>query len=364
MRHNKRQLAGFLALVSVVGLVICGVLVLTQVIPDFRASASEEYREEWTLAISEGENVRIDVSGIHVRISLHDGDEAAIRFVGAQRALGQERPKLFADRGAGGIEIVQRNHESRGWKLNLGPFGYASLSGELTILLPRREYGDLQVGTFSGNINVQDLEAKNITLDASSGKIETSGLTADRQLTFQTFSGSQTHTGLRAETCDIDASSGSVTLRDSELKTLTIETFSGSQTLSGIGLDKSITLDSSSGRINADLGEVERATFHTFSGGVTLRAESIRELNADSSSGGIDVTLREEPERVTLEAFSGAVSLKLPRDSEFTYTIETFSGRVNIDFPHTQNEDGGVVAGGKNKVDVQTSSGSIRIEPL
>lgn len=364
MRRTKTQWIRFLSLVAILGILVCGVLVVTQVVPDYRASGSETVETQWTLPIGQGENIHIDVSSIHVRLETHGGKDAEIRFTGTQRNMRtQEVPELIVETTRNGLEISEKRSTEH-WQLNLGPFNYSSLSGELVVLVPDEEFGEIQVGTFSGNITVQNLEARTIALDASSGKIESRNLEADQEFMFTTFSGTQTHTGLQGGTCEIDTSSASVTVRDSDLRSLSVTTFSGTQTLSGVKLDQALALDSSSGRIDVDMEKVDRATVHTFSGSVTLQAESIEDLGIDTSSGKVDVALRDEPEKVSVETFSGSVQLKLPEDSEFTYTVDTFSGRVQVDFPHTQREDGGVVGDGKNSIELNTSSGDIRISPI
>jgi len=195
-----------------------------------------------------------------------------------------------------------------------------------------------------------------------------------------TGSGSQSITGIAGP---LDATTGS-----------------GGLTLSSIGAEVtastgsgSIKIDGANGRLRANTGSGSiRATgvagainASTGSGSIELQQVAAGDVEASTGSGGIDVsgvkgrlrvrtgsgTIRAEGTPTgdwSLHTSSGGIYVRLPVDAAFDLEAETSSGRINSAHPVTMigslspRKMHGKVRGGGFRLDVSTSSGSIRIE--
>lgn len=163
----------------------------------------------------------------------------------------------------------------------------------------------------------------------------------------------------------VDASSGSGSIEiDGVTGDLSVETGSGD--IRAEAVTGAISVRSGSGTIDLEQTGSGDVDVHSSSGRV--RVEGVRGgLRASTSSGSIDVqgamTAAWE-----LHTSSGSVTVELPDAQGFDLDAETHSGRIDLDDPVTTSGRisnkrlHGTVRGGGPRLDVSTSSGSIRIK--
>jgi DUF4097 and DUF4098 domain-containing protein YvlB len=179
---------------------------------------------------------------------------------------------------------------------------------KLDVYIPAAYANKINASAESGSIKIQDFKLKEAVLHASSGSIKADNLNVNI-LDTQASSGSVSMSGLTAAKLSVKANSGSISIND-------------------MAITEDINLATSSGSI--------KAAFKSFTGKAYIRASS------------------------------GSCAVDFPQNADLDIKASASSGSVNCGLPikgsHDQHSMEGIVNGGKNTVDVRTSSGSINIE--
>jgi lia operon protein LiaG len=161
------------------------------------------------------------------------------------------------------------------------------------------------------------------------------------------------------------SSSGSINIRDLKLSKLECSASSGSTTLENITSD-SFDYSSSSGNLNASGLKTKTSKLSSSSGSKRVSGFT-GDLKATSSSGSSAIEYSTFNNNIDITASSGNVEVKLPEEAEFYLDANVSSGSIRSDFPITvkgsndKHELKGTVGSDKNKIKINTSSGSIRI---
>jgi DUF4097 and DUF4098 domain-containing protein YvlB len=208
-----------------------------------------------------------------------------------------------------------------------GALSVQSSAGDVT-LAGLNDAGDLEIGTVSGDVKVQDVEGDSLTAHTSSGKIQIDQGTLRGALNLETVSGDVAALGIRATSCRLVSSSGKLTLEGCSGR-LELQTVSGSIQVNN-ARDVELELSTSSGKVH-------------FSGSLGAEGEH------------------------RLESVSGNMRLVLPADAAFDLDIETISGDVQTEFPVMMAQFGekqvvGTVNGGGPLLQINTSSGDVTLE--
>ena len=158
-------------------------------------------------------------------------------------------------------------------------------SGRATV---RNARGRIALDLGSGPVSLADVDASTILVDAGSGSITGTGLTA-RELSLDTGSGNVELASVSAETVMLDAGSGNI---DVELSTAL----------------RSLSVDAGSGNITVRVPENIGAT-----------------IEAETGSGGIDVDLPLQVRRMSRDHMSGTIG-----NGQAQVRIDAGSGRIRI----------------------------------
>jgi len=144
-----------------------------------------------------------------------------------------------------------------------------------------------------------------------------------------------------------------------------VEVHTGSGDIIAMGIAGAFDAHTGSGDVELDSatsGDVEIST-----GSGDIDAEGVRGgLRMSTGSGDIAVN-GEATGDWRLTASSGRITIRLPSDAAFDLEAETSSGDIDIDHPLTtqgsirRNRLRGQVRGGGVRIELKTSSGSIRI---
>ena len=178
-----------------------------------------------------------------------------------------------------------------------------------------------------------------------------------------------------------DTGSGSITIINIAAP-VNADTGSGSIKLENVGGpvradtgSGSIHADGVAGAFHADTGSGSVYLMQTAPGDVTVDTGSgssellgvVGSLDADSGSGRIVVQGRQEG-RWRLDTGSGSIRIDLPDDAAFDLNAESRSGGITIEHPLTmegkisKKHVEGEVRGGGHLLEIDTGSGSIRVE--
>jgi DUF4097 and DUF4098 domain-containing protein YvlB len=199
----------------------------------------------------------------------------------------------------------------------------------------------LRATSGSGNQSVYDIGGP-VEANGGSGSLKISNIGA----------------GIRARTgsgnIEIDGAKGSVYTR------------TGSGTIRATNIAGGFDGETGSGHLTLEQSAAGSVRAQTGSGGLELRNVN-GSLEALAGSGDIRVQ-GEATGAWVLHTGSGSVDLKLPQNASFDLNAHTGSGSIDLSHPVTvqgsisRKEVRGKVGGGGVPVEVQTGSGSIRIE--
>ena len=191
-----------------------------------------------------------------------------------------------------------------------------SLSSGTVCLQKMQCTGSLEVGCTSGRIEVEDVICGgNMSVDGTSGSILLDGLTLDGSL-------------------EIVSTSGSLQVKYVEAAgDITAELTGGSFRITNITCGKNINLRTVSGPIVGHFLTAKAVAAETTSGRIRLQVIDADSIRLETSSGNIDSTVADEQE-------------------SYTIVSSTTSGSNNL--PEKQS-------GGAKRLEVHTTSGSVRI---
>jgi hypothetical protein len=189
--------------------------------------------------------------------------------------------------------------------------------------------GGLRFDTGGGDITLSDVSG-DVVADTGSGDVMATG--ARGRFRCDTGSGDCKVTGFRGEALALDTGSGNLLASEIETRTL-----------------------------RADTG----------SGDVRVSRAQAEDVNADTGSGSLDLELTGPSlARVKADTGSGDVRIRLPRDASFEVRADMGSGDLESRFTDAQpilnrrEVVGYRRAEGRIKIEVDTGSGDITVEPV
>ncbi|MBR2667800.1 MAG: DUF4097 family beta strand repeat protein [Oscillospiraceae bacterium] len=215
-----------------------------------------------------------------------------------------------------------------------------SLNKQLTVLLPKScALGSAAVSVSSGDVFLEDLQADQLALSASSGSVSAA---------------------CQADSVAISASSGDITV-ECKAKTVSISTSSGFITLAQKGAAESVSLDTSSGDITAVLDRAARLEADTSSGFIDVTAADLEDASFHSSSGSMTLRSGTCPRKLTVDTSSGDVTVAVPDTPGFTARIDTSSGDFDSGIALSKNGDTYSCGDGSGSFQIDTSSGNVKL---
>jgi DUF4097 and DUF4098 domain-containing protein YvlB len=217
---------------------------------------------------------------------------------------------------------------------------------KLDVYIPESYSKNLDTQLGSGSINIEGFSLSHVVLNSSSGSIKAGQLKADAM--------------------DVKSSSGSVTLTDNTASNLTANSSSGS--IKAERLDAGVmNIKTTSGSASLTDGTASMLDSETSSGSLKLEGITVKSsINAFTTSGSIRAAFKEFEGKANIRSSSGSCRVDFPDDASLQINASSSSGSLKCALPLNGSTDdhsiSGSVNGGKNPVDIRTSSGSVRIE--
>jgi len=193
---------------------------------------------------------------------------------------------------------------------------------DLRIEVPRGKGTRLYLGC--GTIEAQDLTA-DLNLDIHSGPVTAARIKGS--LVIDTGSGHVELNSVEAQNVSIDTGSGHVELNSVEAQDVSIDTGSGGVTLDTVKA-KNLKADTGSGSVLCRNVLCENLLVDTGSGGIELILvpEVSARIEADAGSGGVDI----DYEGATIEKHSKDYALLTVGAGKGRYSLDTGSGTTRI----------------------------------
>lgn len=172
------------------------------------------------------------------------------------------------------------------------------------------------------------------------------------------------------ESMKINLGSGNLVFSDTavkdpmKLKQLTINIGSGNLKLSHLDVQQFVE-NLSSGNVKIDTLTTKSGNIDVSSGNLEIK-NYLGGLDAELSSGELSIQMDKLVDDIKMQVSSGSAELDLPNDADFILNGQTSSGNVTCDFPLKAKETSnktihGTYGSGKHNIDLQVSSGNIRI---
>lgn len=127
-----------------------------------------------------------------------------------------------------------------------------------------------------------------------------------------------------------------------------------------------VDVETVNGRVTAERrsGPV---TLNTVNGSVRVEEQG-GPLHVNTVNGSVEVVFSGPLQTADLETVNGSVTVSCARDSSFRFDLQTVNGKIRSDFPDVTvegkwgpKEARGEIAGGKDRLTVETVNGEVRI---
>ncbi len=244
-------------------------------------------------------DIQVITSVAETDVKVADVDEISVRYETETGGF------IFSARVEGDRLVVK---EQGGYLLSI--FNIGEKKSKLEVILPEKEYEDVEIITASGNTDIEQLICKDFNSVVTSGSSKYDIFAPDISVT--TTSGS-----VEVSNCT-----------DRKANKITLDSVSGSHAISGFRCDE-FKFNSVSGCIKAE-GISGKGSADIVSGEIFIDyAEWDNNLKLNAVSGEFDITLPEDAGvEIDLDALSGEVEVELKEDDGDT-DKSTFSGESN-----------------------------------
>ena len=228
-----------------------------------------------------------------------------------------------------GTLIIERT-DNRKWYEHIG-FTWSYWGPmEVVVSLPGRAYGDLDVRTASGRVEIPgDFSFDNAGVDGTSGDVRFMAA-VDGDLRLKTVSGDIQAGGMRPKTLTVTSTSGDITLNTIAVNAaFSCKTVSGSQTVTDLTC-RSATLNTTSGDVTvSDLIASENIRMEAVSGRLNLIRCEADTLWLKTVSGDVTGTLRTDKAFAT---YTTSGTVRVPDStSGGACEVKTVSGNIRLD---------------------------------
>ncbi len=244
-------------------------------------------------------DIQLITSVAETDVKVADVDEISVRYETETGGF------IFNARVEGDRLVVK---EQGGYLLSI--FNIGEKKSKLEVILPEKEYEDVEIITASGNTDIEQLVCKDFNSVVTSGNSN-----------YEIF----------APVISVTTTSGCVEVNnctDEKADRINLDSVSGSHTISGFRCDE-FKFNSVSGCIKAE-GISGKGSADIVSGEIFIDyAEWDNNLKLNAVSGEFDITLPEDAGvEIDLDALSGEVEVELREDDGDT-DKSTFSGESN-----------------------------------
>ena len=240
--------------------------------------------------------------------------------------------------------------------------------------------GSVQLDTSYGSITCRNISGQNTAASSSSGSITAEGIQGPAQLS--TSYGSISCSGFSGGDIKVKSSSGKITLARASFGECDARTSYGSIVCDELKGD-SIRLHSDSGSINVTTASASTIGVSTSYGRINCQQVTTSDLSAKSGSGNINIACSQStPAEIVAEVVTsyGSIDFASPPNFAGQVDLKTSYGSISTDLPITVTGEitkkqiqgrigprlrgdklAPAEAGGKGKLHLQTSSGSIKL---
>lgn len=263
-----------------------------------KGSKEYELDDEKNSSINEVSEINAESACADINIIPEKRSDVKVKMYGSISATYE--PKLALNISGGSLEITTDKDRA-------GSYSIYKSNLKLDVYIPENYNKTLSIKTSSGNIDVNKINLKNISAGSASGTLKLNDINCEN-LEAKSTSGAISGSNITVSSADVNITSGSMNLS---------------------GFKGDITGNTVSGKINIDYSDFNN--------------------------------------NIELNTVSGDIELSIPAASQFKVQSKSVSGKISCKFPVTiegsqgRNDLSGTVVSDKNRITLNTTSGSIDI---
>ncbi len=375
---KKIRIIQFIELILLIGVLVILVTVLTLVGKN-STQGDKGYQLEWSIngldgsfwgegswieskrqqvALEEIQTIELDFSQADLIFSTSDNTSLEIVQRNNKEVNSQ---RLFEVKEAEKRVVIQGNDRGD----DFGIFNFPNLRYRIEVSLPKSYTGELVIRTASGDISLRGLEAlEKLVGSTSSGDIEIDQIQT-KVYSLEATSGDIEAGQLTGEGT-LEASSGDIEIGKIVGAKHKIKTSSGEIEVDSIEGD--IRINTTSGDIA--INQLVSANYSLTSSSGEIEVKNLSgtsEGEVETTSGNIEVTYKQLTGKVGINASSGNVQVDLSKDFEGEIEASVSSGDIkgNVDFNYKAEDkkQAEVIMGDatKAKLSIETTSGNIDV---
>lgn len=178
-----------------------------------------------------------------------------------------------------------------------------------------------------------------------------------------TTTSAKVHTpALQAREVVCDTTSGDLTTQLLGTETIQVNTVSGAVEVTALDDAKQVKAATASGDVTLTLGYAEQLDVSTISGVTRITAAQCCQTDLNSTSGNVALDLQSASGACQVTTVSGEVTLSLPENADTAVEFSTVSGSFDSALSLRKEGDCYLSGSGQNHYQIETTSGSLRIE--
>lgn len=312
-----------IALILATVLVVCGLIIslvaAAAVNFDFTKMNTDKYVTNTYDVNEQFTNITIDTDEFDIRIVPSDD--------GTCRVECMESDKVYNTVSVKNGTLFVESHDERGW---LNYFGFFVGDMSITVYLPERDYGNIDLETSVGDVDISEP----FTFEKSTIETDTGNITVSTNAT---------------DILSTKTDTGYIKLSDIETKSLDVKSGTGNITVNSVKVTDVIDLDTDTGSVALTDAKCHGLTAESSTGDISFNnvvASGICHIESDT--GSVEL-LGFDAEEIFIETDTGDVFGRLL--SEKVFITESDTGNINV--PKT-------VTGGR--CEIITDTGDVEIE--
>ncbi len=164
---------------------------------------------------------------------------------------------------------------------------------DLNLKLPEKIYELIHINLSSGDMDLNEIQAKEVSLITSSGDINVKKGEVEKRLSINSSSGDLMLQNLKAETLHVDLASGDSSIKHTETKSVMLASKSGNVQMNDVKGDIEVVVSSADTKI--------------------VNNEMNSDIKIESSSGDVDIHFQKQPQSLNLnyDGVSGEGTVQL-----------------------------------------------------
>ena len=275
-------------LIAIFGIGLLGALILMSSFGGFGFNTVSLY-EKKVLKNDKIKQIDITHTSTDVKIIPTKGQNLTVELNGKVSKRVQDQYKLEVKEDGEKVKIAVIRDDNQWFSV----FDLNNGNVDLNLKLPEKIYEWIQIDLLSGDMDLNEIQAKKVSLNTSSGDINVEKSEIEKTLSINSLSGDLMLQNLKAEMLHVDLESGDSSIKHAETKSVMLASKSGNVQMNDVKGDLEVVVSSANTKI--------------------VNKEMNSDIKIESSSGDVDIHFQKQPQSLNLnyEGVSGDGTVQL-----------------------------------------------------